>query len=158
MSEAEDRHFTGSDVWLQPFDKLSEGDTFTSRARTITETDVISFAALTGDWHPQHSDAVYASKSMFGERVAHGLLCMTYAVGLVPNEYVVALRRIKHVVFKNPVRFNDTIHVEGSVVRLRAYSDEVGMVTGRWRIVNQDDMTILKMELDALWRRDDPEE
>ncbi len=43
-----------------------------SRGRTITEADVVQFAALTGDLHPQHTDAAWAASSRFGERVAHG--------------------------------------------------------------------------------------
>ena len=45
-----------------------------SRGRTITEADVVQFAALTGDLHPQHTDAAWAAESRFGERVAHGML------------------------------------------------------------------------------------
>lgn len=150
------RKFSGAEVWLHPFDELRLGDSFTSRARTVTEADVVQFAALTGDWHPQHTNQVYAEGSIFGRRVAHGMLVMAYAIGLVPNEYVAALRRIRHMVFKHPVFFGDTIHVEGMVVRLQEYGPDLGMVTGRWRVVNQDDVLIMKMELDALWRRDHP--
>ena len=53
------------------------------RGRTITEADLVSFAALTGDWHPQHADAEWADAGRFGERVAHGMLVLSYAVGLV---------------------------------------------------------------------------
>ena len=66
----------------------------TTSGRTITESDLVSFAALTGDWHPQHADAAWAAASRFGERVAHGMLVLSYAVGLLPfdPERVVALR------------------------------------------------------------------
>ena len=46
------------------------GTPFESRGRTITEADLVSFAALTGDWHPQHADAGWAASGPFGERVA----------------------------------------------------------------------------------------
>src|SRR5437588_4955635 len=82
--------------WLRPFDELEVGDQFRSRSRTITETDVVQFAGLTGDWHPAHTDATWAGNNIFGRRVAHGMLCVCYAIGLVPNEYVMALRRIKN--------------------------------------------------------------
>jgi hypothetical protein len=76
-------------------------ESFRSRGRTITEADVVAFSALTGDWHPQHSDAVWAAHSSFGERIAHGMLIVSFAVGLVAfdPEHVVALRRIRDVVF-----------------------------------------------------------
>jgi acyl dehydratase len=54
-----------------PFEELVEGPTFETRGRTITEADVVSFSALTGDGHPQHADAAWAARSAFGERIAH---------------------------------------------------------------------------------------
>ena len=83
---------------------------------TITEADLVSFAALTGDWHPQHADAEWAAAGRFGERVAHGMLVLSYAVGLVPfdPERVVALRGLDSVTFKRPVRIGDTIRVRST--------------------------------------------
>ena len=84
------------------------------RGRTVTEADVVAFAGLTGDFHPQHVDAEWAAGSVFGERVAHGLLVLSLAAGLVefdPNE-VIALRGVRDAVFKRPVKLGDTIRVE----------------------------------------------
>jgi acyl dehydratase len=134
-------------------DELRVGDMFTSRARTITEADVIGFAGLTGDFHPAHTDATWAEENIFGQRVAHGMLAVCYSIGLVPNDYIMALRRIRNIVFKRPVFFGDTIRVVGKAVRIIEMSDEVGLVTGRWKVVNQNDETVVTMELDALWRR-----
>lgn len=147
------RHLSGPGAWLRPLDDLRVGDTFTSRGRTITEADVVGFAALTGDWHPAHTNVVWAADNMFGERVAHGMLVVCYAIGLVPNDYIMALRRMRNVVFKKPVLFGDTVHVEGKATNILVMSDEVGMVTGRWRIVNQHGKTAVTMDIDALWRR-----
>jgi acyl dehydratase len=146
---------TREDEMRVPFHKLEVGGRFVSRARTITETDVVNFAALTADWHPLHTNAVHAEQSMFGQRVAHGMLLLSYSIGLVPNEYVVALRRLKNVTFKKPVFFGDTIRVEGTVVKLMPMGDEVGMVTGRWRILNQHDQTVFKLEIEALWSNEE---
>jgi acyl dehydratase len=55
--------------WWAPFEALEMGQAFTTRGRTVTEADVVGFAALTGDWHPQHADAEWAAESPFGERV-----------------------------------------------------------------------------------------
>ena len=66
------------------FDRLETGLAVTTRGRTITESDLVSFSALTGDWHPQHADASWAAESTFGERIAHGMLVLSYAVGLLP--------------------------------------------------------------------------
>jgi 3-hydroxybutyryl-CoA dehydratase len=127
---------------------------FVSRGRTITEADVVAFSALTGDWHPQHSDAVWAATSAFGERIAHGMLVASFAVGLVDfdPERVVALRRIRDVVFKRPVRLGDTIHVEGSAGEQRAVDGEHGLVTWNWRVVNQDDELVARITIEALCR------
>ena len=127
---------------------------FKSRGRTVTEADVVAFSALTGDWHPQHSDAAWAAESAFGERIAHGMLIVSFALGLVnfDPERVVALRRIRDVVFKRPVRFGDTIHVEGSEAERRAVDDETALVTWNWRIVNQDDDLVARVTIEALYR------
>jgi 3-hydroxybutyryl-CoA dehydratase len=125
-----------------------------SRGRTITEADVAAFSALTGDWHPQHSDAVWAAESAFGERIAHGMLIVSFAVGLVnfDPERVVALRRIRDVVFKRPVRLGDTIHVEGTEAERREVDDGMALVTWNWRIVNQDGELVARVTIEALCR------
>jgi acyl dehydratase len=129
-------------------------ESFVSRARTVTEADVMAFAALTGDRHPQHTDTAWAAESAFGERIAHGMLVVSMAVGLVAfdPERVVALRRLRDVVFKRPVRLGDTIHVEGAVADTRPVDDETALVTWSWRIVNQDGELVCRATLDVVWR------
>ena len=99
--------------WWAPFEALETGQAFTTRGRTVTEADVVGFAALTGDWHPQHADAEWAAASPFGERIAHGLLVVSLAAGLVPFDpgRVIALRQVSDATFKRPVRFGDTLRV-----------------------------------------------
>ncbi len=142
------------DLFSRSFDALSEGDSFTTRGRTVTEADVVSFSALTGDWHPQHADAEWAASSQFGERVAHGMLVLSYAVGLVDfdPERVVALRKIDDAVFKRPTAFGDTIHVEGKIESLKPLDDEIGLATCAWKILNQDDEVVARLRIEALWR------
>jgi acyl dehydratase len=120
----------------------------------VTEADVVAFSALTGDWHPQHSDAVWAADSAFGERIAHGMLVVSFAVGLVAfdPERVIALRRVRDVVFKRPVRLGDTIHVEGTEAERREVDDETALVTWNWRIVNQDGELACRLAIEALCR------
>lgn len=142
----------------RPFERLSEEDRFSSMGRTVTESDVHAFAAQTGDLHPQHCDADWASRSAFGERIAHGMLVLSYAVGLVgfDPERVLALRRISDAVFKRPVKLGDSIHVEGSVLQLTPISDEAGLVTLGMRILNQHGQTVCRAKVEALWKRDTP--
>ncbi len=103
--------------WSDPFESLSVGQRFESARRTVRDTDVIVFSALTGDWHPQHCDPDWAASSPFGERIAHGMLVLSLAVGLVPldPERVLALRGIDDVVFKRPVRLDESIYVAGEI-------------------------------------------
>lgn len=123
----------------------------TTRGRTITEADVVAFSALTGDHHPQHSDAEWAAGSDFGERVAHGMLVLSYAVGLVPidPDRVVALRGIRDAVFKRPVRIGDTIRVEAKLDR----PDEGrGLESWEWRVLNQRDELVTRVKVEAVVR------
>ena len=142
--------------WWAPFEALETGQEFTTRGRTVTEADVVAFASLTGDWHPQHADAQWAAASPFGERIAHGMLVVSLAAGLVPFDpgRVVALRRVADATFKRPVRFGDTLHVEGRIKELSPGSEEAGLVTFAWNIVNQDGLTVCVAAVDVLWRRE----
>jgi acyl dehydratase len=137
------------------FAELAVGDRFATRARTITEGDVASFAALTGDMHPQHTDAVWAAAGPFGERIAHGMLVISYALGLLrfDPERVMALRRVRDVTFKRPVAIGDTIRVEGRVERLDEIDPTTGIVGVRLEIANQHPRTVARAGIDVLWRR-----
>jgi 3-hydroxybutyryl-CoA dehydratase len=137
------------------FDSLEVGERFRTEGRMIGEEDILGFARLTGDSHPQHVDAEWAAQSRFGERIAHGLLVLSCAAGLVPfdPDRVVALRRVGDAVFKAPVRIGDTVHVEGSVAGLRELDPEHGLVECRWKVVNQDGKTVLRAAVELVWRR-----
>ena len=120
---------------------LGAGTHLVSRARTITESDLVSFAAITGDWHPQHVDAEWAADSHFGERIAHGMLVLSYSVGLMgfDPERVVALRGIDSLTFKRPVAIGDTIRAEADVDDVRPIDDDHELVELRWRVLTGDE-------------------
>jgi 3-hydroxybutyryl-CoA dehydratase len=122
----------------------------------VTEADVAQFAVLTGDLHPQHTDAAWAADSRFGERVAHGMLVLSYAVGLVEfdPERVVALRRISNAVFKRPVALGDTIRVESKVESAEPLGDGHSLVACGWRVLNQDDRLVARATVELVWRDD----
>ena len=65
------------------FEDYQVGELLVSPGRTITETDIILFAGLTGDWHPIHTNVEYAKKTMFGERIAHGMLGLSVGSALI---------------------------------------------------------------------------
>ncbi len=135
--------------------ELVEGATIVSRGRTVTEADVVLFAGLTGDFNPQHTDAVWAAGTPFGQRIAHGLLVVSYALGLLPIDAgrVIALRRLDKVVFKRPVRIGDTIRVEARVSRLRPADAEADTLKWDLKVIRDDDQTALTAKIDLLWRR-----
>lgn len=136
------------------FDELEVGERFATEARTIGEADIMEFAALTGDTHPQHTDADWAETSRFGERIAHGLLVLSCAAGLVPfdPDRVVALRKVGDAVFKAPVKIGDSVHVEGEVTKMRELDDEHGLVECRWKVLNQHGKTVIRVSVEVVWR------
>jgi 3-hydroxybutyryl-CoA dehydratase len=142
-------------LFTKDFDMLETGETFATPGRTITETDVVSFGTLTGDLHPQHLDAAWAAESQFGHRIAHGMLVLSYAFGLVPldPDRVVALRRVRDVVFKRPVALGDTIHVEGQIERVTALDETTGLVACTWNVKNQRGRLVVRASVEVLWRR-----
>jgi 3-hydroxybutyryl-CoA dehydratase len=138
------------------FDALTVGESYVTRGRTIGEADITAFATLTGDTHPQHTDAEWAAGSRFGERIAHGLLVISYASGLMPfdPERIVALRRVGDAVFKQPVKIGDTLHVEGRITDKTELDESHGLVETRWRVVNQRQRLVALTTVELVWRRD----
>lgn len=128
------------------------GEVFVSPGRTITETDVVQFAALTGDWHPLHTDATYARTTPFGERIAHGML--TFSIGMVLvlrlgqhlylPKYFIALSGIDGLRFTAPVKLGDTIHSVNRVAALHVKDAERGVLQYESEIVNQDEKTVVR--------------
>jgi 3-hydroxybutyryl-CoA dehydratase len=147
---------SSGDSLARDFDHLRAGETFASRGRTITEADLVSFSALTGDRHPVHADAVWAQRSQFGARIAHGMLLLSYAVGLAPFDprYVVALRGVDDATFRRPVHIGDTVHLEGEVEELKEIDSELGLVVFKWRLSNQRGELVVRARVTALWRRE----
>jgi 3-hydroxybutyryl-CoA dehydratase len=142
-------------LFARPFAEISVGDRFTTGGRAVSEGDILHFAALTGDRHPQHTDPEWAAGSRFGEQIAHGLLVLSFAVGLLPldPDRIIALRRVGDAVFKQPVKIGDTVHVEGEIVRTREVDPEHGLVEARLRIVNQSGRLAVRADVELVWRR-----
>ena len=136
------------------FQELRVGDRFTTDARDVTERDILEFAALTGDSHPQHVDLVWAAGSRFGEQIAHGLLVLSFAVGLLPldPDRVIALRRVGDAVFKQPVKIGDALRVEGKITALKELDAEQGLVETSLRILNQDGRLVVRASVELVWR------
>jgi len=123
------------------YSDLRVGDSERSRGRTITESDVVQWCALTGDWFWIHSDRERAEASPFGARIAHGMLVWAYSAGLaVPpdSDTVVANYGAESVRFTKPVLIGDTIHVELEVLAKVDKQPGRGVVDLRWDVFNQN--------------------
>ncbi|MDP3603557.1 MAG: MaoC/PaaZ C-terminal domain-containing protein [Bosea sp. (in: a-proteobacteria)] len=107
------------------YDDLSVGMRFRSPGRTITDADLVGFSGLTGDYSELHTSDVYAQSSQFGRRVAHGMLGLAYAHGLMwartgeLRETAVAFLGIDGWRFVGPVFVGDTIFVDYELAELR---------------------------------------
>lgn len=133
--------------------QLQEGDTETTRARTITEADIVMWCSLTGDWFPLHSDAVYAAKSPFGKRIAPGMMVLAFTGGLaVPADTttVVANYGLDRIRFLAPVFIGDTIHTHLTVEEIKSRDDGTSVVAFDWQVLNQDDQLVCRATLRAL--------
>lgn len=101
------------------YEDFAVGQTFTSPARTVTEADIQMFAGLSGDYNPLHTDEEFGRATMFGGRIAHGLLGLSIASGLAARlsflEGTVLAFLSLEWKFREPIRAGDTIHVSGVV-------------------------------------------
>lgn len=137
------------------FEEFEEGQRMVTRGRTVTETDLVQFAALTGDYNPMHTNAEYMKTSAFGQRVAHGLLTLSYAVGQAyqlgfMERTVIAFRGLE-MKFSLPVFIGDTIHADLAVREKKAAPRMGGgWVTLDIKILNQDGKTVQSGELTVL--------
>jgi 3-hydroxybutyryl-CoA dehydratase len=115
------------------------GETWKSRGRTITETDIVLFAGLSGDWHPLHTDKEFAKETMFGQRIAHGTLILAISTGLVEMnpQAVAAFYGIDQLRFTAPVFIGDTVHVEVEITDIVYREDGRGVVTAKQFVKKQ---------------------
>jgi 3-hydroxybutyryl-CoA dehydratase len=119
-------------------------------ARTITESDIVTFAGFSGDYNQIHTDAEFSQGTPFGRRVAHGLLVLSIASGLAMRTgmlegTVIAFREINTWKFSNPVYIGDTIHVELLVTETKALPRlGGGSVVLELAVINQHGETTMK--------------
>ena len=126
-------------------EEFEVGQVDVSRARTITETDVVQFSWISGDVNPMHTDAVHSAKSPIGQRIALGALGLSIATGLSASlgyldGTAVAALGIDEWKFLKPILFNDTIRLRATVVSARPTSrSDRGVLVRRMELLNQHD-------------------
>lgn len=140
---------------LAPADEVKVGDVIPSRGRTVTETDVVSFCYLTGNWLELHSNVEFASRTEFGERLVQGSLVFAMIPGLVPWDprYIRAFYGVESLRFVSPVFIGDTVHGRIVVGDKRIRDDESAIVTFDVEVHNQRDEVVQLCQMSLLGRR-----
>jgi len=141
------------------FEQFEVGKTFISQSRTVTEADVVAFAGLSGDFNPLHTDALFASETPFGERIAHGMLIASMATGMsnwtgVFEGTTIALME-QVIRYKGAVKLGDTIHLELTVAAKKETSkSDRGVVTFDTQVINQEQTTVIEGQWVLMMRRE----
>jgi len=139
------------------FEEFAVGQEMGSPARTVTETDIVQFAGLSGDYNQLHTDAEFAQKTPYGQRIAHGLLGLSIASGLAARAGFIegtaqAFLGLEWK-FKGPIFIGDTVRLRVRVAKLRPMpSMGGGMVLFTVNVLNQHDQAVQQGEWSLLVR------
>lgn len=124
------------------FEEIELDTVQVTQSRTITETDIVNFACLSGDFNPLHMDQTFAEKSMFKQRIAHGLLGLSIAAGLqtdAPEFHIKAFMNLTWS-FKRPIFIGDTIYVKSKVLeKKQGRSNDTGIIIFDRKVINQNE-------------------
>jgi 3-hydroxybutyryl-CoA dehydratase len=125
------------------FEDFATAQPAQSRERVVSEEDVMSFARLTGDFVPLHTDEAFARRTKYGRRIAHGALVFSISIGLATEtnllgDELIAFVGVDKLRFVAPVFFGDRIHVVKRVVERKELGAAQGTVTFETRVLNQD--------------------
>ncbi len=129
------------------FEEFNLGEVFTSAGRTITEADIVNYAGLSGDFTQLHTNIEYARQGPYGQRIAHGLLGLAVATGLlVQRGYlegtVLAFRELTWK-FSLPVFIGDTLHARSTVAELKPLRRlGAGVVSFMIEVLNQQGQVV----------------
>ncbi len=139
------------------FEDYNEGLDIISAGRTVTETDIVQFCMLSGDWNQLHCDAEFAKTTPFGQRIAHGVLGLSIGTGLGNSMGFIEGTALAFMglswKFVNPIFIGDTIRLRVRLNKKRALSPEAGMVVIDAEVVNQRDEVTQKGEWTVLVKR-----
>ena len=135
------------------FDDIELGEECESPGRTVTESDIVIFAGLSGDYNVLHTDAEFMKQSIFGERIAHGLLGLAIQAGLLTRA-TQAYATLAFVglrwKFKGPIKIGDTIRLKAKVVGKKDVKPDRGLVTLQRTVLNQRDEVVQEGETDLM--------
>lgn len=119
-----------------------------SRGRTITESDIVNFAGLSGDFVELHVNEEYAKRGPFGKRIAHGALVFSISTGLLvqlpgDNEAIIAFYGVDKLRFVSPVFIGDTISLTRRVVEKQLKKADRGVIASEITVTNQHEKPVL---------------
>lgn len=139
-----------------PYGELRIGDRRQSRGRTITETDVINFCMLTGNWLELHSNVEFAKRTLFGQRLVQGSLIFSIVNALFGfnPEVIEAFYGVDKLRFVKPTFINDTLHARSEIVAMRDKSEGHGVVTLHLEGINQREEVVMSCDFSLLVRRE----
>ena len=138
------------------FEDLEVGLVLQSQARTVTETDLVTFCMVSGDWNPIHSDEEFSKRSHYGQRVVHGLYGLSVVTGLMDRagwfaRSAVAMLGIQDWRFVAPLFVGDTVRCEMEISSLRMTSrGDRGAVGRTFRLLNQRGEVIQEGEIPVM--------
>jgi acyl dehydratase len=139
------------------FEEIEVGEAYESPGRTVTETDIVIFAGLSGDYNVLHTDAEFMKSSIFGERIAHGLLGLAIQSGLftrATQAYATLALVDLSWKFRGPIKIGDTIRLRAKVTAKKetAQADR-GLVTVERQVLNQRDEVVQDGETELMVER-----
>lgn len=140
------------------FEDFQVGEEFMTAGRTITETDIVNFAGITGDWNELHTNSEFASKTQFGQRIAHGALIFSISTGLSvrlgqTNDTVIAFYGLDRLRFVKPVFIGDTIRVRQRIEDKAERDENSGIITTLNEVLNQRGEVVLSYTAKTLVKR-----
>ncbi|HLF91805.1 MAG TPA: MaoC/PaaZ C-terminal domain-containing protein [Anaerolineales bacterium] len=141
------------------FDEFEIGSLHISQCRTVTEADVVTFAGLSGDYNPLHTDAEFGKQTPFGERIAHGMLIAAMATGMANWTGIfegTTLALMEQIIrYKGAAKFGDTVHLELEVLEKKPTSKpDRGVVRFAARVRNQREEIIVDGEWALLMKKE----
>ncbi|HEY7912158.1 MAG TPA: MaoC/PaaZ C-terminal domain-containing protein [Blastocatellia bacterium] len=140
------------------YEDFEIGEESRTAGRTITEADIVNFAALTGDWNEIHTNKEYAERGPFKQRIAHGALVFSVATGLSvrlgqTGDTVIAFYGLDRLRFVKPTFIGDTVWVRQKVEGKSERDEKSGIVTFLNEVFNQREEVVISYVAKVLLRR-----
>jgi len=140
------------------FEDFEPGEESTTAGRTITETDIVNFAGITGDWNEIHTNKELADRGPFKQRIAHGALVFSVATGLSVRlgqtaDTVIAFYGLDRLRFVKPTFIGDTIRVKQRVESKSERDEHSGIITMLNEVMNQRDEVVVSYTAKVLLKR-----